>query len=278
MSPDSFSPETGLVVLCVGRTSRSEFRAVLPTLETWGTVITASTTRAALAELSHESLTPDLVVIVQSYPGEFADTQIDRLRRLAPLARLVALLGTWCEGEARSGTPWPGAVRVYWHQWAPHCHGELKRLLEGRDSLWSLPPTACEEERCLAVGVRREREGTGRVDIVTEQYDVFDWLAAACLDRGYDPHWRRVAGESPAEAPAVVLFDAAGEMGMELARFRNLHLERDVPAIVLADFPRIMDCDRFVRAGARVVLSRPFFWEDLFWYFPAGVSCAAHQE
>jgi hypothetical protein len=126
--------------------------------------------------------------------------------------------------------------------------------------------------------VRREREGTGQVDIVTEQYDVFDWLAAACRDRGYEPRWRRSRSEAQAVAPTVVLFDAAGEMGSELIKFRDLHLERDVPAIVLADFPRILDCDRFVRAGARAVLSRPFFWEDLFWYFPASVSSAAHQD
>lgn len=267
--PSSRAEATALAILCVGLADRSEFREVLPSLKAWGTVIEAPNTREAVSQLGQESLTPDVIIIVQSYPGEFTDAQIDELRWVAPLARLVAVLGTWCEGEMRSGTPWSGAVRVYWHQWAPHCQQELKRLVEGRESLWSLPPTACEEERCLAIAARPKPKGGGLVEIVTEQYDIFDWLAAACRDRGYEPRWRRSGDEAQTDAPVVVLFDAAGEMAAELARFRRLQIARDATAIILADFPRIAACDRFVRAGARAVLSRPFFWNDLFWYFPA---------
>ena len=268
MKPSN-SETTGLVILCVGRTSRLEFRDVLPTLAPWGTVISAPDPRAARAKLAHGSLTPDVIIFAQSYPGEFTDEQIDTFRRDAPLARLVALLGTWCEGEMRSGTPWSGAVRVYWHQWKSHCHLEMEHLLAGHESLWSLPPTACDEERCLAIAARPHDQGAGLVDIVTEQYDVFGVLSAACLDRGYEPRWRR-AHDEPQEGAPVVLFDAADEMSVELAKFRRLQVRRDAITVVLADFPRIADCDRFIRAGAEAVLSRPFFWEDLFWYFPAG--------
>ncbi len=269
----------GLVILCIGRVDRLEFRQVPSTLEPWGMVIAAPNTDAALSQLDAEASTPDVIVVVQSYPGEFADWQIDRLRRVAPLARFVAVLGSWCEGEMRSGSPWSGAVRVYWHQWAPQCHRELERLLAGQESLWSLPLTACEEERCLAMAARQDRgkaspslpretaaPANGLVEIVTYQYEVYAWLAAACVDRGYAVRWRRLHDEPPAERPAVVLFDAAGEMARELARFRRLRIERETVAIVLADFPRVADRDRFVRAGARAVLSRPFFWDDLFWH------------
>lgn len=265
--PSSDTEMSEFVILCVGRTDRSEFRHVLPSLRPWGTVIATPDVPAALATLADDSLTPDVLVIAQSYPGEFVDEQIDKLRRVAPLARLVAVLGTWCEGEMRSGAPWSGAVRVYWHQWRPHCHLELERLRSGRESLWSLPSTACEEERCLAVSTRKHNLNAGLVDIVTEQYDVFEFLAAACLDRGYKPRWRRTHEEVRADAPAVVLFDAAGETVDELARFRQLRVDKGTVVIVLTDFPRIADCDRFVCVGARAVLSRPFFWDDLFWYF-----------
>jgi hypothetical protein len=213
------SPE--LAILCVGRTDRSEFRDVLPVLTAWGSVSTAPTARAAQTQLAHESPTPDLIVFAQSYPGEFTDEQIDDLRRQAPLARLVALLGTWCEGEMRSGTPWSGAVRVYWHEWKPHCHLEMERLLTGRESLWSLPPTACEEERCLAIAVRKHGQGAGLVDILTEQYDLYDLLAAACFERGFTPRWRRNDDEPRDDVPDVVLFDASGEMVAEIVRLRR---------------------------------------------------------
>lgn len=265
--PSSDAEMSEFVILCVGRTDRSEFRHVLPSLDPWGTVISAPDVPAALATLADQSLTPDVLIIAQSYPGEFVDEQIDRLRRVAPLARLVAVLGTWCEGEMRSGTPWSGAVRIYWHQWRSHCHLELERLRSGRESLWSLPSTACEEERCLTVSTRKHDQNAGLVNIVTEQYDVFELLAAACLDRGYQPRWPRPHEELQADAPAVLLFDAAGETVDELARFRRLQVDKATVVIVLADFPRIADCNRFVRAGATAVLSRPFFWDDLFWYF-----------
>lgn len=268
----------GVVLLCVGRSDRAEFREVLPTLETQGTVVTAPTIRAAARRLAQESLTPDVVVIVQSYPGEFADAQVDQLRRVAPLARFVALLGTWCEGEMRTGTPLSGAIRVYWHQWVPQGYRELNRLVAGRESVWSLPPTACEEERCMAIAARSGHRGTGLVEIVTEQYDVFDWLASACLSREYTPRWRRTQDDSPFDSPVAVLFDAAGKIEKEASRLRRLPVDRHVPVIVLADFPRIADCDRLVSAGARAVVSRPFFWDDLFWYFRASACRLAPKE
>ncbi|MHB8897604.1 MAG: hypothetical protein ACYC6Y_02535 [Thermoguttaceae bacterium] len=275
-----------LVILCVGRANRLEFREVLPALERWGRVIAAAGVGEALSRLACEGSIPDVIVVAQSYPGEFADSQIDGLRRVAPLARFVAVLGSWCEGEMRSGSPWSGAVRVFWHQWLPHCHRELERLLAGRESLWSLPPTAGEEERCLVLASRRDRPGLAArpalppaeappVEIVTRQYEVFQWLAAACADRGFQARWRRDPAEPPAGPTAVVLFDAAEDTDLELARFRRIRSGGHVSAIVLADFPRAGDRDRFVAAGAKAVVSRPFFWDDLFGHFPAAEDVAS---
>ncbi len=286
-SPKSNTPSP--VILCIGRVNRSEFHEVLPVLEPWGTLVTSLDTSEALAALARESSTPDLIVIVQSYPGEFTDSQIDTLRQVAPLARLVAVLGTWCEGEMRTGSPWPGAVRVYWHQWPQQGRAELERLMTGRESLLNLPPTTSEEERCLAVGIRRNRCEPARsasdsssaaplVEIVTEHYDVFDCLAAACRDRGYASYWRRSHSDPHRNPPAAILFDAAGEPDLELARFCQVRAGRLAPAVVLADFPRIADRNRFVRAGAAGVVSRPYCWEDLFCYFPGGMCETVHQE
>src|SRR2546427_7236671 len=55
---------------------------------------------------------PIAMVLVQSRPGQISRGSVERLHAAAPLARLVALVGTWCDGELRSGRPWPGVVRV----------------------------------------------------------------------------------------------------------------------------------------------------------------------
>ena len=67
-----------------------------------------------------------------------------------PLARIVGLLGSWCEGEVRSGRPWPGAMRIYWHQWPGRWHAELDRL-RGACPIWGLPLTAGDEDRVPAM-------------------------------------------------------------------------------------------------------------------------------
>ena len=71
---------------------------------------------AAARMLARGGDPPELIVLVQSRPGEFSAAEIDDLRRLAPLARVRRLLGTWCEGEARRR---PAAERLHEHLLAP---------------------------------------------------------------------------------------------------------------------------------------------------------------
>src|SRR5262245_46505932 len=60
---------------------------------------------------------PHAILIAQSRPGQSSRTAIEQWHARAPLARLVGLVGPWCEGEQRSGRPWPGVVRVPWRSW-----------------------------------------------------------------------------------------------------------------------------------------------------------------
>lgn len=261
------SRSSPLTILCVGGMDRAEFTDARTALEPWGTVMSAADATGGIALTARESLVPDLIVVVQSYPDEFSESKIEPLRHVAPLARMVALLGPWCEGETRTGRPWPGAVRVFWHQWAPHCHRELSRLLAGGESIWSLPPTACEEERCLVLAGGQETRGAGLVDIVTWQNDFHEMLADGCRRRGHTTRWLRPQEDLPPDPPQFILFDASGEPKAEIESVRRLRSYCQAPVIVLADFPRCRDRDRFLKAGARALVARPFVWDDLFWHF-----------
>src|SRR3954462_14967953 len=57
---------------------------------------------------------PELIIVAQNRPDSICSDRLDHLRRDAPLAGIVALLGSWCEGETRTRRPWPGVHRVYW--------------------------------------------------------------------------------------------------------------------------------------------------------------------
>ena len=148
---------------------------------------------------------PDVIVVAQAFPGQFSHQAIDRLRRLAPLARVVGLMGSWCEGEMRTGLPWPGAVRTYWHQWAARCDRELRRLAEGECCSWTLPPTATEEERLLAdaecgrahsptVGGQSNCHPSAALVLIrARSHEMAEWLSAACRSRGFATVWQRTA-------------------------------------------------------------------------------------
>src|SRR5687767_9075254 len=55
-------------------------------------------------------------VIFQSRSGQIPQTAIEAVHARMPWATLVAVLGSWCEGETRTGTPLHGIERVFWYE------------------------------------------------------------------------------------------------------------------------------------------------------------------
>jgi len=138
-----------LSTLLVGDIHRPEFAEARGDLAAMGTLVEAATVAQAAAAIEMERFTPQVIVLAEAYPGQIGQAEVDRLRSLAPLARMIGVLGSWCEGETRTGKPWPGVLRVYWYEWGS-CRRELDRLRRGESKLLSLPSTATEEERLLA--------------------------------------------------------------------------------------------------------------------------------
>jgi hypothetical protein len=254
----------GLHALLIGDSSRAEFRLAVETIEQRAALTVARDIPSALQELAR-GLAPSLIVVAQLRPGEFSDDQIDALRRAAPLTPIVALLGSLCEGETRNGRPWPGVVRVYWHQWRQQAGFELAALKAGRLSAWSLPATASEEERVLASVQRPFGAGQGAVVVAAACRAMADWLGDACRDRGYSVI--RLSPSRPVEGAgaAAVLWDAglaAATREAELSALRTMF--PGAPLLVLVDFPRIEHCERLLAAGAAAVLAKPVLLASLF--------------
>ena len=63
------------------------------------------------------------------------------------MSPLLAILGSWCEGETRTGRPLPGVARTYWHQWLSRCGKDLERIAAGECPAWGLPLTVADDER-----------------------------------------------------------------------------------------------------------------------------------
>ena len=148
-------------ILLLGETDRPEFCDFRSTLESLGRVSRISEVERAIEVLETGEITPDVIVIAQAFPRQFSHQDIDRLRRLAPLSRILGLLGSWCEGETRSGQPLPAAIRIYWHQWHARAERELRRLIQSQCPSWGLPVTATEEERLLQSTAQTLPAGSG---------------------------------------------------------------------------------------------------------------------
>ncbi len=251
-------------ILLVGRIRRAEFREAVATLWKYGRVSAARDLAEAEQFLAEGRHPADLIIVAQSFPGEFTTQAVDRLRRRAPLARIIGLLGSWCEGEVRSGEPWPATIRVYWHQWLDRCAAELECLQADRPAAWSLPATATEEERLLLDSLQPLPTGSGLVAVRSTSFDMADWLCEACRRQGHATVWLdqwRIPRIEGAAAGLLDLADARPDDLDELAHF--VARLQPAPILALMHFPRTQDVRLATQCGAAGVLSKPIQLEDL---------------
>jgi len=217
---------------------------------------------------------PDWVIVAQQRPGEFQHDEVERLMLRFPLAAWIALLGSWCEGETRTGRPLPGVQRVFWHQWQPR----LARFLLGQsaDSPQRMPRTASEAEITMAglagpQAILRSAAGdrpltslrirpTALVRCGNARWTVFRELLAewGLLVRRVDcDRTTRIDIEPPQATSALYYLCDTGpgldcdreDFAADLRRFQPLG------AIAIVDFPRWQERLAWSRAGADHVLS-----------------------
>ncbi len=255
-----------LSILFLGDIDRPEFLGARGILESSGRVSCFAEAESAIGTVESGGIMPDITVIAQAFPGQFSQQTVDRLRRLAPLCRIVGLLGSWCEGEIRSGHPWPAAMRIYWHQWNVRARSELRRLLQDKCPSWGLPMTATEEERLLQTPPHPLANRPGLIAIHTPLFVMADWLSAACRTCGYSTVWLRPSSYTYITGAAAVVFDASNLQGGDLHHLRRLSAALGrTPIITLLDFPRVEDQRQVLAAGASAVVSKPLNLDDLYW-------------
>lgn len=221
---------------------------------------TAHSAVAAARSLRHE---PGLILFLAARPGAISQRQVDAVNRAYPLSRLAALLGPWCEGEVRSGRPWPGVPRAYWHQWPERLAQWIAQL--DHDALPRLPRTATEVDRLLASkGPVPTAAMAVRVGVVAALQADYASLASALEPLGGECRWLLPGETETLEPLGLLLIDAAGDVDSAM---QNLQFIRSVlgqvPALVLGEFPRLEET-RTVAASPRTsLLARPYLVGDL---------------
>lgn len=249
----------------IGDPDRAEFGGAAALLrEKVKTILVADCAEAnAMFHDRDDGFSPDLIVLAQSRPGQYAPDDVARLREEAPLARIVGLLGPMCEGEMRTGTPLPGVIRVYWHQWPERCEYELEHLAQGRGSSWSLPLTAGEEERIKILARNPLPSCSGLVAIDADRQ-----TAGALLEffgaTGCSAVWLAGIDRDKIQGVSAILWDGSARLDEAPRRIATLARQfPKVPIIALLDFPRPADVRAVRRAGAVAVVSKPYLVDEL---------------
>ena len=209
---------------------------------------------------------PVLIVVARSTPGEIAPDAWIRLRIAAPLTPIVCLLGSWCEGEQRTGKPWPGAIRVYAHQFVARVGAQLERYARDGAMSWSPPFTVTEEDR-----LRNTQDRIGAGDAQTVLVVSKDGASASAIcdslaSAGFQTVWNRYCDRIEVDGAAAVVWDCPAGFAESQQSFVDLVQQlRSVPVIAVLGFPRPEDRIQAMRVGAAAVISKPFLVEDLLW-------------
>ncbi len=210
---------------------------------------------------------PDQIVVAQAQPGRFSNRDLEILHARWPLAPIVGLLGPWCEGEIRSGKPWPGVPRIYWHQWRPRF--ERYFVASPESAPWRMPKSAADTESMLARRLPNSRVSVSAiVDATARRYE---FLADMLTTLGMCVHDAKDDARGPAScrsnaAHYALLFDSPQLGPAACDRLRHLNeVWSPLATIVSTDFVRYHELDEWHKAGASILLARPWLLDDLVW-------------
>src|SRR5206468_630467 len=109
------------------------------------------------------------------------------LRRAAPLAGVVALLGSWCEGETRTGRPLSGVQRLYWYDFPAWWRRQLQLHAANRCPDWARPFSQLLPQSEPG----HSRVHRGLIVLRTSHRDNADALADALNSAGHSTVWQR---------------------------------------------------------------------------------------
>jgi hypothetical protein len=201
---------------------------------------------------------PSALLLVQSRPGQISNREVERLHSAAPLARLVGLLGPWCEGEGRSGRPWAGIVRVPWRNWRWRLPRELGLSFAQPSLELRLPRAATENDRLQRDIFNLAQFGRflASADVLTTSRTTFESWRDLLSRLGVDSSCPAL-GHMPTRSTDFQVIDGWENVPQKPS------LAEGPPRIVSLHFPRPEDVNRATTIGVRAVLAQPLLLADM---------------
>jgi len=184
----------------------------------------------------------DMILIAQQRPGELPRNLPARLAKLLPSAQLLSVAGSWCEGELRTGQPWPDVERVYWHAFTSW-------LDRQRASAWprQLPQPAAGT--LIAISALHRETASAVADSLKTGAD----MASVWLPR---------VGPQPLAAGFAAAIWVGGQLdggqADKLANFCRQMRKSHAPVVAMLDFPRPDEWQLARKLGVTSVHGKPW--------------------
>ncbi len=258
----------GIRILVSGDYWHNDFRRLLSESDAVITLVPL----ANLPSFDFEGSRFDLIVFAQTRRDQIEGEAVDQLRRKLSGVPIVNLLGSWCEGETRSGDPLTGVLRVYWHQWTGRYANFLSQLHVDGVTDWNLPLTANIADRIESgvLSVRRNgcEPGGHVVGISAVNRGDFDMLRDAVVALGWTALWlERVieTGGTPDSRMPDVNMVAGQSLSVDLKeRIDSLETKfPQTPKILVLNFPRTHEEEEARDMGVCAIVSKPYELQDL---------------
>jgi hypothetical protein len=251
-------------VWLVGDAEHLDFRAAVELLSATA-VVQRFVDAAQVVERADSELTPDLIVLAASRPGVLHARDVEQLRRRVPLAGMVSLQGSWCEGETRTGRPVKGVWRSYWYDFPNWWRQQLTLRAAGRCPDWARPAT--DDRHGLSADAVERAVSGGLVALQTTCWETGDALADVLRAAGYAMAWTAAGARGQQIRDAVAGIWEGRQLDepeiVQLSDFCRRLAKDDAPVIALADFPRRDRCEAAYQAGAVAVMGKPWLNADL---------------
>ena len=176
----------------------------------------------------------------------------------------MALVGTWCEGELRSGRPWPGVVRIPLNTWRYRLEQELGLAESNGRSLAPLPRTAMAAERLESTLASRRRRTcrVAKAAIFSSRRTSCEAIADMLQQLGIESVWQSEA-DACVGAVDIVVFDGWEQLAAHDSRSSNGRDGGFSPQVLLLHFPRGEDYERAASSAITAILTLPLLLSDL---------------
>lgn len=208
----------------------------------------------------------DLIVLAQSRRNQVDDSIVRFLQTEFPGMPIAFVLGSWCEGETRSGEPVPGVVRVYWHQWKGQYDKFVQQLETSGITDWHLPATATVADR-IEQGKAPDNDVCRLIiGISAWTQTQYEMVADALTTLGYRARWleRSIWDAQAFRLLSAICIDAnslTDDLVNRVSWLRTTFPDR--PMVLILNFPRADEVASASDLGIAEVLAKPFELAEL---------------